>query len=305
MTLSKRLVALGASVAALAACATVSQAQDVRLDPNDAKDTLSIMRKLQCSTVDDKPAVYWWHGKAYSRKQGEKDVNIFDVEGMNIRACSSITDENAGEGFHLVSREILLYKDPKTGEVLSTWDNPWTGETVDVLHVANDPVNFKMFETGRDGSPATWRGEVGTDGTWWYRSTFPLWYSNPLGSDFQAEIGGTYHATELFNFFGRTDDLFDGSTDTAKVTVGWSRIADWLPWMKMNGREGVMYMHTAGYKLESFDELSDTMKEQIELHYPEYASAPPSGDPRPNMTSWKYYKAVKAGEITPPDRSGE
>lgn len=301
MKIITRLAAIGSAMAALAACATVSQAQSASLDPADATDTLSIMRKIQCSTIDNEPAVYWWHGIAYSRKQGERDRHLFDVEGMNIRACSSISDETAGDGFHLVSREILLYKDPETGDVLKTWDNPWTGETVDVLHVANDPVNWKMYETGRDGQPASWSGEIGGE-TWWMRSTFPLWYPNPLGGDFQTEIGGTYHATEMFNFFGRTDDLLDPETTTAKVTVGWARLADWLPWMKMNGRPGAMYMHTAGRKLTSFDELSDTMKAEIAAHYPEYASPPPPGDPRENVTSWKYYKGVAAGEITPPER---
>jgi hypothetical protein len=272
-----------------------------KLNPDDAKDSLTIARKIQCSTIDDKPIVYSWHGQAFSRKQGERDKNIFNVVGMNIRACSAITDDNGNDGYHLVSREILLYTDTETGEALVTWDNPWTGETVDVMHVANDPVNFKSYTVGRDGKPATWRGEYG-GGVWWQRSTFPLWYSNPLGGEFQTEVGGTYHATELFNFFGTTDDLFDASSDTAKVTVGWSRMSDWLPWMKMNGREGIFWVHTAGRKLDNFDELPEVMKEQIRLHYPEYDSPPPAGDPRPNMTSWKYYKGVKAGEIELPKR---
>ena len=62
-------------------------------------------------------------------------------------------DDEKGAGFKLVSREILLYKDPVTDEVLATWENPWTGETVDVLHVANDPVNFTMYETGPRRKP--------------------------------------------------------------------------------------------------------------------------------------------------------
>ncbi len=306
MKLVSKIAAIGASVAALSACATLSQAQEgARLDPADAADSLTIMRKVMCSTEDNQPEVYWWHGIALSRKQGEKDVHVFDVEGMNIRACSTIHDDDLGTGLHLVSREILLYKDKDTGEVLWTWDNPWTGETVDVLHVANDPVNFKMYETNRDGSPLEWRGEIGADGTWWMRSTVPLWYPNPLGGDFQKEVGGTYHATEMFNFFGRTDDLLDPGQDSAKVTVGWARMADWLPWMNMNGREGMLYMHTAGYKLEDFDQLSDTMKAEIATHYPEYNSPPPAGDPRKNMTSWKYYKGIADGSIPKPDRSGE
>jgi len=286
-----------------AALITVSAAfADEPLNPLDAKDSVTIMRKIQCSTVDNEPVIYWWHGNSYSRRQGEKDKLIFKVEGMNIRACSTITNDKGETGFHLVSREILLYKNPKTGDVLKTWDNPWSGETVEVMHVANDPVNFKMFETGRDGKPYRWSGEVGPTGSWWMRTTVPLFYPNPLGSPYQAEVGPTYHATEMFNFFGQDDSLLDPNATTAPATVGWARMSDWLPWMKMGGREGVIYMHTAGTKLESYDQLSEVMRAEIDAHYPDYKTPPPPGDPRRNMTSWEYYKGVKEGKITLPKR---
>jgi hypothetical protein len=271
------------------------------LDPKDPDDSLLIGRKIGCSTVDGEPITYWWHGKAYGRRQGERDTLLFLVEGMNIRACSTVNDPEKGEGYKLVSRELLLYKDPATGEVLSTWDNPWTGETVDVLHVANDPVNFTAYKVGRDGKPATFSGDFLGD-RWWQTNTFPLWYPNPLASEYQREIGGTYHATEMFNFMGDVDSLLDPDTTTADVQVGWVRMSDWLPWMMMNGREGVIYMHTAGRKLDSFDQLSDTMKAEIAMYYPEYDAPPPLDDPRRNETSWIYYKKVRDGERKAPER---
>jgi len=296
-----RIGALAAAIIMLGGCASTGEAQTKPLNPATPADSLTIGRKVQCSTVDNAPVIYWWHGVAYSRRQGEKDVHLFDVEGMNIRACSSITDEKGTKGYHLVSRELLLYRDKETGEVLKTWDNPWTGETVDVLQVANDPVNFKAFETDREGSPSIWGGEIMAN-QWWYRSTFPLWYPNPLGGDFQKEVGATYHATEMFDFFGSTDDLLDPKTETAQVWVGWTRMSDWLPWMEMNGREGLMYMHTAGKKLSGPEELPESMKAEIAANYPEYTSPPPAGDPRANMTSWKYFKAVRDGTIEAPKR---
>lgn len=296
-----RTISVASAVCAVSAGLSAGEAQQPQLDPQDPSDAIEISRKMQCSTVDNEPVVYSWSGVAYARRQGEEDTHLFDVEGMNIRACSAIEDEEKGKGYALVSRELLLYLDKETGEVLKEWENPWTGETLTVQHVANDPVNFESYETGYDGKPATWGGEM-KNGTWWYRSTFPLWYPNPLASEYEAEIGGTYHATEMFNFFGRTDDLLDPQTETAVVNVGWTRMSDWLPWMEMNGREGIIYFHTAGAKLESFDQLSDRMKTEIETNYPEYDSPPPEGDPRDNMTSWKYYKAVVEGEIEVPER---
>lgn len=289
MTFFCKVLATFIAVLTVSSCAMMVEAREHRLDPNDSADALTLMRKIQCSTVDNREAIYAWEGKAYARRQGEKDKNIFNVVGMNVRACSSIQDEKKGNGFAMVSREILLYLDKDTGEIIDTWDNPWTGETVKVQHVENDPVNWESYEIGWNGKPATWSGEV-FGNQWNYRSTFPLWYPNPLGGAYQSEVGGTYHATEMFNFFGRTDDLFDSRNSEASVSVGWARLSDWLPWMKMNGREGVFYVHTSGFRLKGWDELSETMKNYITERAPKYRHAPPKGDDRENMTSWKHYK---------------
>ncbi len=282
-------LAILATIVVVSNCAMMVEAREHRLDPKDPSDALTIMRKIQCSTVNNREAIYAWEGKAYARRQGEKDKNIFNVVGMNVRACSAIRDEKRGMGFAMVSREILLYVDKDTGEVIDQWENPWTGETVKVQHVENDPVNWESYEIGWTGKPATWGGEI-HGSQWNFRSTFPLWYPNPLGSAYQAEIGGTYHATEMFNFFGRTDDLLDSRKSEATVSVGWARLSDWLPWMKMNGREGVFYVHTSGFRLDNWEELDETMKNYIAERAPIYRNAPPQGDDRDNMTSWKHYK---------------
>ncbi len=287
--------------ALLALLVTASGGAAEPLDPSKPADAVNILRKIQCSMKDQEQITFWWFGTAYSRRMGERDKALFQVEGMNTRACVSDTHPERGKGFRLVSREILLYKDPKTGEVLNQWENPWTGETVDVLHVENDPVNFQSYEIGRDGQPATWEGHI-HNGGFWDRNTVPLYYPNTLGGDYQAEIGGTYHATEMFNFFGPADKLLDPSVDTAEVRVGWSRMSDWLPWMNMGGREGIIYMHTSGTKLGSWDELSDTLKREIRTHYPKYETPPPVDDDRRNVTSWSYFRDVREGKRELPDR---
>ena len=263
-----------------------------QIDINAAEGMAKVMRKVQCSLEDNKPVTFWWHGNAFGRRMGMSDKLLFAVEGMNVRQCGTVRDKDGNYGYRIVSREILLYKDAKTGEVLKTWNNPYTGEEVEVIQVANDPVNSRpSFCMGRDGQAMKFPGDM-MDGRWWFTSTIPLYYTNVLSGDYQKYIGGTYRATEMLNFFGDIESLLDEDVDTAETQVGWVRHSDWLPWMQMAGRDGVIYMHTAGKKLNSWDDMSDTMKAEIAANYPEYTAPPPVDDDRENETSWTYFKKI-------------
>lgn len=261
-----------------------------KLDLSTPEGANDAARRVQCSSRDGEPTIYWFHGEGFSRVPGEKDRKLFHVEGMNVRTCVTVRDDKRGAGWRLVSRELLLYTDPATGELLKTWNNPWTGQTVNVLQTANDPVNQRpVFPYGADGKPAAWDATV-RGGSWWRTLTVPLFYTNPLGGPYQKYVGGTYHATEMFNFFGRVDELVDLRVADPAVEVGWVRLASWLPWMEMGDRAGMVYIHAAGRKVASFADLPEPMRRAIETTYPEYRSPPPGDDARPNETSWTYFQ---------------
>ena len=247
-------------------------------------------RKIQCSANDNMPTIYYFHGEAFSRVPGERDRKLFDVEGYNVRQCVTVNDPVRGAGWRLVSRELLLYVDPTTGELLREWKNPWTGQTVKVLQTANDPVNQRpVFPKAADGTPAKWPGTISGD-TWWNTITVPLFYINPLGGEYQKNVGGYYHATEMFNFFGKVSELVDPKNVNPAIEVGWVRLADWLPWMEMSGRAGIIYIHAAGRKLDSYEQLPTVMRKAIETEYPDYRTPPSGDDSRENETSWTYFK---------------
>jgi len=169
MSSIRRLTAACARVAPVilaAALLTPSATAGEVFDLSDPEQALKADQKVGCSLVDGKPAVYWWAGSMYSRVPGEKDRLLFKVEGMNVRACKALHDEKRGYGYRSVSREVMFYLDPKTNEVLRKWQNPWTGEEVDVVHVANDPVNMRKprYAYDEEGKPHKSRGFV-KDGT--------------------------------------------------------------------------------------------------------------------------------------------
>ena len=289
-----------ALAAALVASSTAVAARSPRaIDLGTPEGAIASFRKVQCSTEDRRPTVYYWVGETYSRVPGDPDKLLFRFEGMNVRQCVTVTDAARGTGFRMVSREILFYKDPATGAILDEWQNPWTGEAVKVVHIANDPVNFRapIFPVRPDGKP--YQSDIRIVGDqWWGTTTVPLFYRNPLAGDFQDYVGGTYHATEMFNFFGRLSDLTDASRHSADVSVAWTRISDWLPWMKMRGRAGELYFNGGGVKLDGYASLPADFRAAIEARHPIYREPPPVDDQRPNETSWTYFK--KQMETAPP-----
>jgi hypothetical protein len=212
---------------------------------------------------------------------------------MNTRQCVTVDDPKRGKGWRLVSREVMLYLDPKTGSVLRDWTNPWTAENVKVMHIANDPVNQRpMFAYGTDGKPMGFNGKRA--GRWMLMpSVIPLFYHNVLGGDYQDYIGSKYHSMEIFDFAADAEELLDTKKyPTTYPTIGWVRISDWMPWMKMRGRQGQIVFNAMGTKLKSFDELPNVLKDEIAASYPAYVAPPPGDDPRPNATTWTEFKKL-------------
>lgn len=273
------------------ACASVAMPAAARmLDPAKPEDALEIGKRVQCG-IEGKPAVMYWSGRVYSRVQGEPDRHLFNGEGMNIRQCVPLTDAKRGNGFRLVSREVMFFTDPKTGEIIRKWQNPWTGETVDVMQIANDPVNQpSMFARGPNGEapPPMRLKQIG--GWTLMPMEIPLFYTNPLGGDYQDYVGNKYHAMEIFDWTAQTSELFDTRKPTAFPSVAWVRISDWMPWMKMRGRQGQMVFNAMGAKIASFDELPKVIKDEIAANYPEYVAPPPVDDKRPNATTWTVFR---------------
>jgi Protein of unknown function (DUF1838) len=296
VTIARTLLATCAALFAVASWVTPKPtlAAPKALDPTRPEDALLLNRKMTCSLQDGLPIIHWWRGTMMSRVPGERDRVLFNVQGMNIRQCGTFSDPQRGIGYRSVSREVMLYLDPKTNDVVRRWKNPWTGEDVDVIHVANDPVNMRApsFAYGADGKGATFRGIFVKDKVW-TSGEAPLWYDNPLAGDYQEYVGNNYHAMEMLNSYADAKALLDPAVKTLpSVSISWARVSDWLPWMKMGGRTGLVVFTTVGKRVASIDDLSEPLRSEIRTNYPAYLTPPPIDDARPNETSWTYIKKL-------------
>jgi len=247
-----------------------------------------IGRKTTCGTLEaGVPRFGVWQGKAYSRVPGEKDRHLFNLIGVNTRQCASLTDGERGDGYRSVSREVMLYLDPKTNELLDQWQNPWSGELVTVVHVANDPVNMRAPRFEADAREFTMQraGDLMISA-----SEVPLFYDNPLGGGFQKYVGGTYHAMEIFDTFYPADELLDPARRLERSWIAWVRVAQWLPWMEMGSRAGLMVFNATGSSTFDRDSIPEPLRSILEDRYPSYFEPPPLNDDRPNETSWTVFR---------------
>lgn len=287
------------SLAALAAFTLMSTASATGaqrlLDPAHPDDQMRLRAKISCSLVEGRPTLYWWSGRMYSRVPGERDRLLFNVHGMNVRQCRTKEDPVRGFCYRSVSREVMFYLDPTTNEVVRKWRNPWTGREVDVVHVANDPVNARDWICARDsegkpvdrGADLTVKDGLLLEGG----SAARLFYKNPLAGEYQDYVGGIYHAMEFGTTAADAREALDArDTELENAVISWGRISRWLPWMEMGDRDGLVIFHTAGMRLDRWEQLPKVVRREIDMNYPIYREPPPLDDPRPNETSWTVFK---------------
>jgi Protein of unknown function (DUF1838) len=264
---------------------TTSCIAQQKLDLSKPNDVMLAQRKIQSSLKDGENCYYAWEGTVYSRVPGERDKLLFTYLAMSVRASLMLKDSIKGIGYQQVSREVLIFLDPKTNQIIKTWKSPWTNKEVEVVPIANDPVNFRTFAAKTvDNSLRQMAGTVFWD------IQIPLFYPNPLAGDYQNYVGGTYQAIEMFNFAVSEAELLAPKARAEEVIISWTRVCKWMPWMEMGDLSGQLIFNGSGRKVKTFEDIPKMLQDYIKTELPAFITAPPLDDKRPNETSWSNFK---------------
>jgi hypothetical protein len=295
----------------------------VRQQSLEQYDIEQLLRTV-CSTDSEEDVFISWNGTVYDMRDVNSDDTqkpeiIFQVSGFNVARCYQVTLPGSNITYWFKSsREIMLYLDKDTGEVLNTWTNP-NGVQVPVVHVANNPAQFPL---GFPNSQVEYLigGDFAT-----LTSNIPLYYPNPLYSDeatrpFAPYVN--YQATEFFQWHVPRRSLDDHhhyrnepaegdnnekrsyggygqhSTTIDDTTISWNRVSPYLPWMNMSGIDGFLQITATATKVDSYDELFPVLRDVVDNVVPVYKHAPscvlanpsPYGAPWVSQSSWTYFK---------------
>jgi hypothetical protein len=241
------------------------------LDLDDPLTNLMAMLKIR-GDISGKEFFFAFPGEAWAMIPGDGNFRLFKTFGFGAGRF-----EEAPEGWRILSREVLYYVDPDSGEILEQWSNPFLGgRSVDVVHVSNDPINGIFTLGGRGPLAAPYPYIAYGDDIifqWNFfihrpaamsRKDYPLYSSGDMDQ----------HA-ELWGIQGHKSDVLNPAITSAPATISWSRVASWLPFMEMGNRPGTVVFHSHSYKLTGgVDDLPRQFRDYTEKHYPEWMGAP-------------------------------
>ncbi|MER5435362.1 DUF1838 family protein [Streptomyces sp. NPDC002588] len=240
-------------------------------------------------------------------------ATLFGIEGFNIRRLAA--DPRTGD-LHLLSREIVFYVDPATGEPLTTWTNPLDGQTRPLPPITNDHVDSRyrirdgvlyglfgpaQVPLGGSVTPARLHGTLV-----WTVDVPPVYsLAERYGIDDDFGLANkTYTAWELFDFLVDSREAEARAAGPAtpdgamRVVNSWTRACPYIPAMAIadDSAHGGLVYHARGWTLDGFADLEPWLQAAVRESHPHYETAPSAPSPAPNDTSWT---AFHARELAP------
>ena len=306
-SINRRRALGAAATAALAAPAIVAAQGGARRplrfdDPVWNRD----MKARMEAPVDPKKFSYGYvTGTVAGVRDGER---VRPLMRFDVFSTIRILPQADGS-FHRLCREVVFYRNLATGQLMDQWDNPYTGERVRVVDVANDPFNYKISEwypdppryggLNKDKPPRrpfllNWN-TLGPD-TVTLETDIHLLYPSALRPEKwpRESPGPMTRVSEMFRFFMRREHMEDAGRDFIPSDGVWSRITPWLPWMLMDQAPGhIVYLGNMATR-DTMELHKADVLQRVKERYPKYLVAPAVWED-PSLSSLERY----AREQTP------
>ena len=265
------------------------------LDIMDPRENLYGFAKLW-GTIGSKVVLSGYQGIQYAIVGNKRAIPLFGYAGFgNIRNVIQ-----ADGSVRVLGKECGYFTDLATGEIIDYWDNPWTGERVEVFPFLNDKFRGTLGLTRkvfRVGDSETVNNDLGKKPkkdepyllpwqiigdkyllSWDYAHE----YTNPVTPEGwpKASTGKRVNPSEHFTIFTPRNEIDDRSLETATFTAGFTRQAPWWPWMLMgqSGVDGVLMGRMHSYQITGGPEdVPPAILTRIEKQRPDLLEEPEDG----------------------------
>ena len=217
-------------------------------------------------------------GQVYANFPAEPMRPLFTFSGLDITRCV----RNKRGGWTLESRELGYYLDSATRAPLGEWQNPFTHEVVNVMHIANPLLQLDLPPQ----IPVRSQGELSV-----VTLELPLAVPSPTDSNQRLApyiAAGTVRSFVSYSYVFNAaavngtpstpdtpgDAAIAGPSAKGAVGLTYFEVGPWRPWMKMGALPGQMVFSIASHRVAHFQDLSPLFQKEINERLPLYKEAP-------------------------------
>ena len=269
---TRRRFMSGAALVPLALAAAPPRASSTDLPP---VDPLPAWMKL-AGALDDRLVIWWMDGVRYA----VIDSAARPIYGMKVGIFQRYFPQPGGF-WKLAMFELTYYSDLESGQLLETWENPYTGATNTVRHVRLGPEIRHQTSEGQLADPADaamqsmlhdYRTSLGPA----LRNGDHVWIPSSVEarivfpSPKAPEIKLSHYTTAMGSFA----DLENPDLISAPCTLSFTNVLKWEPWMQMVDHRGHLMSKAAGRKLERLEDLPADYLEMARTVHPKLIADP-------------------------------
>jgi hypothetical protein len=265
--------ALGLGALGLGAPNLISSAQAATgktLDLKNRADYLTAVQKMR-GALDERICMGYVKGLYY----GVVDNKIRPLYGV-LGGTFSRYKKRADGNFEGRTFEVAYFTDWETGQLLETYDNPYTGEKVTVPQTRMGPSTVLITPDGVESEGAAARGlqfthrflpaRVVNNDVWIVDETI---VSSP--PDFK---GPKFSYNEVTTYQTTLTELNDPNLKQTATHVHFNGVVGWRPWLKMGDRPGHLLGNATGRRLAKMTDYPKEYQEWTAKHHPDVWADP-------------------------------
>jgi hypothetical protein len=198
-------------------------------------------------------------------------IPLYTMNNLAIKVCEPMANGHT----MITNYEAGVYCKFDTHEVLETWQNPVTGETLEPWHFIGRPLSV---EIGPDavitGPGATLKPQtmaIETVGDTVIMPTMSGFsYPNPFSpAEFpQDSSGPTMYWDSHYVYFAPLKDVANPEVLRSPAAIQFQNLVSFQPWVGMGTRPGRTWGRALGAKLRSLDEIPTAARKGLEQKTP-------------------------------------
>lgn len=234
----------------------------------------------------------WFSGELWSILPNSAPAPLVSFQGL----AKSVWESPGNDVYIQHSFDTGFFGDLRTGEKISVFENPMTGETVRPYPFLYGGGTRKYSIEGIDSG-----GSVKPIEPKWVQSGDQVWidelgsgsFDNPIDPvNWPKESAGQrVHFGSTTSYIAKASEVLDPDNDYANYTLSWSSITPWEPWLLMGNTPGFVQWRATGRKLSHFSQAPEDILEHARQSQPNFLD---SGRPwKGNKSTWRSFMSER------------